>query len=161
MLSEPSGEADETRDPAHARKPDEAESRERYTYALSIPTRWMDNDMHGHVNNVEYYSFFDTIVTTWLVNAAGLDVRIAPVIGLCVESRCSFRAPLSFPETIDGRMRVGRVGRTSARYEIALFRQDGVCAATGDFVHVYVDRAERRPTPIPAPLREMLERHRA
>jgi len=118
----------------------------------------MDNDAHGHVNNVEYYSFFDTVVTAWLIQEAGLDVRAADVLGLCVDSRCTFHASLTFPETVEARLRVGRLGRTSVRYEIALFSADGdEPAATGAFVHVYVDRVGRRPTPIPPDLRRALE----
>jgi acyl-CoA thioester hydrolase len=129
-----------------------------YVYALAIPTRWIDTDAHGHVNNAQYYSFFDTVVTTWLIAEAGHDVRSAAVIGVCIESQCTFRAALTFPETIDARMRVGRIGRTSVRYEVALFAADGgACAATGHFVHVYVDRERRRPTPVPEPLRAELE----
>jgi acyl-CoA thioester hydrolase len=132
--------------------------RDNYRYALSIPTRWNDNDMHGHVNNIEYYSYFDTVVTVWLVNESGLDVRSAPVLGLCVESQCNFRAPITFPEVVDARMRVGKVGRSSVSYEIGLFiegKED--CAATGRFVHVYVDRDTRRPVDLPEPFRAALE----
>jgi acyl-CoA thioester hydrolase len=130
-----------------------------YPYGLLIPTRWNDNDMHGHVNNVEYYSFFDTVVTVWLISEAKLDVRVADVLGLCVESQCSFAAPLSFPEVVDARMRVGKIGRSSVRYEIALFREaDGACVATGRFVHVYVGREDRRPVAIPDQFRRALER---
>jgi acyl-CoA thioester hydrolase len=132
--------------------------RDNYRYALSIPTRWNDNDMHGHVNNIEYYSYFDTVVTVWLVNESGLDVRSAPVLGLCVESQCNFRAPITFPEVVDARMRVGKVGRSSVCYEIGLFiegKED--CAATGRFVHVYVDRDTRRPVDLPEPFRAALE----
>jgi len=135
----------------------EEATRDAYGYGLLIPTRWHDNDMHGHVNNVEYYSFFDTVVTVWLINEAAHDVRTADVLGLCVESQCDFRAPISFPEVVDGRMRVGRVGRSSVCYEIALFRQEAEeCLAIGRFVHVYVDRASRRPVALPEPLREAL-----
>src|SRR6202011_1783837 len=82
----------------------EAPDRDSYAFSILIPTRWQDNDMHGHVNNVEYYSFFDTIVTVWLINEAGLDVRRADTLGLCVESQCDFRAPISFPDVVDARM---------------------------------------------------------
>jgi acyl-CoA thioester hydrolase len=135
----------------------EAPDRADYRYALDIPTRWQDNDMHGHVNNVEYYSFFDTVVTVWLVNEAKLDVRTSGVLGLCVESQCDFRAAISFPDVIDARMRVGKLGRSSVRYEVALFNGDD-CAATGRFVHVYVDRATRRPVEIPQGFRAALAR---
>jgi acyl-CoA thioester hydrolase len=135
-----------------------APAREDYAYALAIPTRWIDTDAHGHVNNAQYYSFYDTVVTTWLIAEAGHDVRTAAVIGVCIESQCTFHAALTFPETIDARMRVGRIGRTSVRYEVALFGADGApCAATGHFVHVYVNREGRRPTPVPEALRAELE----
>src|SRR6201996_5132087 len=86
-----------------------APAREDYAYALAIPTRWLDNDAHGHVNNVEYYSFFDTVVTTWLVSVARHDVRTADVIGLCVQSRCEFRASLTFPDVVEAWLRVGNL----------------------------------------------------
>lgn len=132
-------------------------AREDYCYAVSITTRWEDNDMHGHVNNVEYYSFFDTVVTTWLLGVARHDVRTADVIGLCVQSRCDFHGPLTFPDVVDACLRVADVGRTSVRYEIGLFRVGSdAAAATGEFTHVYVDREDRRPREIPSPLREAL-----
>jgi acyl-CoA thioester hydrolase len=130
-----------------------------YVYRLPITTRWQDNDMHGHVNNVLYYSFFDTVVTQWLITEARHDVRTADVIGLCVDSHCSFHAPLSFPGAVDGRLRVGHIGRSSVRYEMALFMEGSdECAATGEFVHVYVNRDDRRPCEIPAKLRQALKR---
>jgi acyl-CoA thioester hydrolase len=117
----------------------------------------MDNDMYGHVNNVQYYSFFDTAVTTWLVTDGGLDLRDGQVIGLCVQSQCTFAAPLSFPDKVRAGLRVGHVGRSSVRYEIVLYAAgSGRPAASGHFVHVYVDRASRKPTPIPHSLREAL-----
>ncbi len=123
----------------------------------TITTRWMDNDMYGHVNNVQYYSFFDTAVTTWLVRKAGLDPWHSQVIGLCVESQCTFAAPLSFPDEVLAGLRVGHVGRSSVRYELEL-RASGSSrpAATGHFVHVYVDRDTRQPTAIPDGLQEAL-----
>jgi acyl-CoA thioester hydrolase len=125
-----------------------------YPHWETITTRWMDNDMYGHVNNVQYYSFFDTAVTTWLVAAGGLDPHDGEVIGLCVESQCTFTAPLSFPDKVLCGLRVGRVGRSSVRYEIALHTSaTGELAASGHFVHVYVDRATRKPTPVPYALR--------
>jgi acyl-CoA thioester hydrolase len=123
----------------------------------SITTRWMDNDMYGHVNNVQYYSFFDTVVTTWLVREGGLDPQHGDVIGLCVESQCTFAAPLSFPDQVLAGLRVGHVGRSSVRYEISLFSSAAdEPAASGHFVHVYVDRESRRPTAIPDRLRKAL-----
>ena len=131
----------------------------RYPHRLPIQTRWKDNDVYGHVNNVEYYSYFDTVINTWLIREGGLDIHDGGVIGLCAESHCAFHAALAFPETIECGVRAGRLGRSSVRYEIGLFREDDPePAAEGWFVHVFVDRAERRPTPIPPPLRAALER---
>ena len=130
-----------------------------YPHRLAIPTRWHDNDVYGHVNNVDYYAFFDTVINAWLIREGGLDIHAGPVIGLCVESHCEFRAPLAFPETVTAGLRVGHLGRTSVRYEIGLFREDDPePAAEGWFVHVFVDRAERRPRDIPERVRAALER---
>ena len=130
-----------------------------YAHVRAIPTRWADNDVYGHVNNVEYYAFFDTIINFWLISEGGLDIHAGRVIGLCAESHCRFRAAFEFPETIDAALRVGELRRTSVRYEIGLFRQgEEEPAAVGWFVHVFVDRDERRPVEIPAPLREALTR---
>ncbi len=129
-----------------------------YRYFLAIPTRWMDNDIYGHVNNVTYYSYFDTAVNEHLVRAGGLDIRHAPAIGLVVENSCRFHRPLSFPDTIDAGLRVARLGNSSVTYEIALFRAgDDAPAATGRFVHVWVERATQRPTPVPERIRAALE----
>ncbi len=133
--------------------------RDAYAHLLEIPTRWNDNDTYGHVNNVEYYAFFDTVINSWLITEGGLDIGAGAVIGLCAESHCEFKAALSFPETIDACLRVGHLGRTSVRYEIALFAQGAQePAATGWFVHVFVDREQRRSTEIPPQLRAALER---
>jgi acyl-CoA thioester hydrolase len=119
----------------------------------------MDNDVYGHVNNVQYYSFFDTVINRWLITEGGLDIHDGEVIGLCAESHCSYHAPLTFPDVVRAGLRVGELGRSSVRYEIALFRgDDDEPAATGWFVHVFVDRAQRRPVEIPAALRAALER---
>jgi acyl-CoA thioester hydrolase len=129
-----------------------------YPAFLAIPTRWMDNDTYGHVNNVVYYGYFDTVVNEHLIRAGGLDIRNAPAIGIVVETACRFHKPLSFPETIDAGLRVGAIGRSSVRYEIGLFREgDDDSAATGRFVHVWVDREQRRPVPVPAAIRAALE----
>ena len=128
-----------------------------YPHWDTITTRWMDNDMYGHVNNVQYYSFFDTVVTGWLVRDGDLDPRNGEVIGLCVESQCTYSAPLSFPAEVLAGLRVGHVGRTSVRYEVVLYAAGaGEPAASGHFVHVYVDRLSRRPTAIPESLRDAL-----
>ena len=128
-----------------------------YPHHRAIPTRWADNDVYGHVNNVEYYAFFDTVINAWLIAEGGLDIQGGAVIGLCAESHCEFTAPLAFPETVTAGLRVGHLGRSSVRYEIGLFGADGRAAATGWFVHVFVDRASRRPVEIPGDLRAALE----
>jgi acyl-CoA thioester hydrolase len=128
-----------------------------YPHRLAIPTRWHDNDVYGHVNNIDYYAFFDTVINAYLIREGGLDIHGGPVIGLCVESHCEFKAPLAFPETVTAGLRVGRLGQSSVRYEVGLFAEDGVLAATGWFVHVFVDRASRRPVSIPASIRTALE----
>jgi len=135
------------------------ESRGDYGHWLEIPTRWMDNDVYGHVNNVVYYSYFDTVINVYLIEAGKLDIEQGPVIGLCVESQCRYFKPLTFPDRIDAGLRVGRLGSSSVRYEVGLFRSgDEAPAATGHFVHVFVDRAGRKPTPIPEPMRSALAR---
>jgi len=130
-----------------------------YPHHLAIPTRWKDNDVYGHVNNVEYYSYFDTVINTYLIRQGGLDIHDGPVIGVCAESHCDFHAAIGFPDAIDAGLRVGKLGRSSVRYELGLFHaEEGTPLATGWFVHVFVDRAERRPVEIPAGLRGALER---
>lgn len=129
-----------------------------FPHRMTIPTRWKDNDVYGHVNNVEYYSFFDTIINEYLIRAGGLDILSGPTIGLCAESHCSFTAALTFPEPVAAGLRVGHLGKSSVKYEIGLFGDAGeVAAATGWFVHVFVDRETRRPVPIPDPIRGALE----
>ena len=129
-----------------------------YPHKQSITTRWMDNDSYGHVNNVMYYSFIDTVVNTYLIERGALDVEKSKVIGLAVESGCNYFAPLSYPETVTAGLRVGHMGRSSVRYEIGLFGQGSdIAAAQGYFVHVYVDRATRRPVKLPDALKAALE----
>jgi acyl-CoA thioester hydrolase len=129
-----------------------------YPHWDTITTRWMDNDMYGHVNNVQYYSFFDSVVTGWLVREGGLDPWHSEVIGLCVESQCTFAAPLSFPDSVLAGLRVGHIGRSSVRYELVLYAVGASeLAASGHFVHVYVDRQSRRPTVLPDGLRKALD----
>jgi len=131
--------------------------RSDYRSFLAIATRWMDNDTYGHVNNVTYYAYFDTVVNEHLIRAGGLDIRNGPAIGIVVETACRFHKPLSFPDIVDAGLRVAGVGRSSVRYEIALFRKDDdEPAATGRFVHVWVDRAHRRPVVVPEPIRAAL-----
>ena len=131
----------------------------RRDYALfrTVPTRWMDNDIYGHVNNVVYYSFFDTAVNATLIEQGLLDPATSPVIGLVVETGCRFSAPISFPETVDAGLRVSKLGNSSVRYEIGLFKSgQDIAVAEGHFVHVYVDAARRRPTSLPEALRAFL-----
>jgi len=136
-----------------------APRRDGYKHFLAIPTRWMDNDIYGHVNNVVYYSYFDTVVNEYLVAAGGLDIHHGTVIGLVVETMCRYMKPLAFPEVIEAGLRVARLGRSSVRYEVGIFRQgEDDAAATGHFVHVYVDRQSRRPVPLPESLRMALAR---
>ena len=135
------------------------ESRDSYPHFLEIPTRWMDADMYQHVNNVVYYSYFDTVINEYLIREGGLDPIRDGVIGICAESMCRFRHELTFPERIDAGLRVGKLGRSSVRYEIGLFRQGrDEPAASGYFVHVFVDRATTRSTPIPEAIRAALMR---
>jgi acyl-CoA thioester hydrolase len=136
---------------------EQPETRALYRHFLRIPTRWMDNDVYGHVNNVVYYSYFDTVVNSYLIEQGALDIAASPVIGLAVESKCRFMHELTYPEIVEAGLRVGRLGNTSVRYEIGLFRAGrDEPAATGYFVHVYVDRATRRPVPLPPALRAAL-----
>ncbi len=142
---------------SHSESAPAAETRARYRHFQKIPTRWGDNDAYGHVNNVVYYSYFDTVVNTYLIEGGALDIQNSPTIGLAVESLCTFKKEITYPETIDAGMRVGRLGKTSVRYEIGLFRQgEDDPAATGYFVHVYVDRRTRKPVPLPDALRRIL-----
>ena len=128
-----------------------------YKHTLTIPTRWYDNDVYGHVNNVQYYAFFDTIINEYLINTGGLDILNGDAIGLCAESQCKFTAALVFPEAVSAGLRVGHLGTSSVKYEIGLYGADHTPAATGWFVHVFVDRASRRPVPIPDSIRGALE----
>jgi acyl-CoA thioester hydrolase len=124
-----------------------------------IATRWMDNDVYGHVNNVVYYSWFDTAVNAHLIEQGALDIHHGAVIGLVVETHCNYFAPLAFPQTVQAGIRVAQLGRSSVRYEIGLFAQSSeTAAASGHFVHVYVDRDTRRPVPLPAHLKNTLEK---
>lgn len=135
----------------------EANTRAGYRHFLAIPTRWMDNDTYGHVNNVVYYSYFDTVINEYLIRQGGLDIHDGPVNGLAIETFCQFHASLSFPEVIDAGLRVAKLGRSSVRYEIGLFQQGSDApAATGHFVHVFVERATQRPMAIPEPIRAAL-----
>lgn len=138
------------------------EARSRFPHFLAITTRWMDNDAYRHVNNVVYYSYFDTVVNEYLIGRGVLDIEASPVVGLVVETQCHYFSPVTFPDTVHAGLRVGHIGRSSVRYEIGIFRNDDrLAAAQGHFVHVYVDRATQQPTALPPPMRQALERIRA
>lgn len=132
--------------------------RKNFRQFRAIATRWMDNDAYGHVNNVVYYSWFDTAVNAWLIEEGLLDIEASPVVGLVVETSCSYFESVAFPEPIEVGLAVERLGRSSVTYAVAIFRQGaGQAAAQGRFTHVYVDRKEQRPVEIPAAVRKGLE----
>ena len=132
--------------------------RGEFRHFLAIPTRWMDNDVYGHVNNVTYYSYFDTAVNHHLIEAGGLDMHNDDAFGVVAETGCRFFSELKFPDIVDAGLRVTRLGNSSVTYEIGLFRRGSDApAALGRFVHVWVDRATRRPIPIPPKIRQALE----
>lgn len=132
--------------------------RAEYRHFLAIPTRWMDNDLYGHVNNVVYYSYFDTVINKFLIERGGLDIHCGPVVGIAAESGCRFFVSFAYPETVEAGLRVGHLGRSSVRYEIGLFKQGSdAAAAEGHFVHVFVERATQRPTGIPDSIRAAFE----
>ncbi len=134
-------------------------TRSTYKHFLPLQTRWADNDIYGHVNNVAYYGYFDTIVNEYLISVGALDIHAGAVIGLVVETGCEYYAPLAFPEKLEGALRVSRIGSSSVRYELAIFRAgDDKPAAEGHFTHVYVDRTTRRPVSLPANFRRALEK---
>lgn len=133
--------------------------RTNFTVLRPIGTRWMDNDHYGHVNNVAYYSYFDTAVNGFLLEATGIDIRDLPAIGIVAESSCRFLSAISFPDTIHAGLAIERLGTSSVVYTIALFREDDdTPCAMGRFAHVYVDRNTRRPVPIPEVIRAVVER---
>lgn len=138
--------------------PTERPTFDAYLFATAITTRWMDNDIYGHVNNVAYYSFFDSAANQFLIERGGLDITAGPIIGLVVESRCVYHAPLAYPQRLRAGVRVDHLGNRAVTYGIAIFSEDDDrAAASGHFVHVFVDRATRSPTPIPAGLRAALD----
>lgn len=141
-------------------KPEPAR-RADFPFFATIQTRWSDNDMFGHVNNVEYYRFFELAVCEFLMGPCQLALLKAPVVPFAAESLCRFRRPLSWPETVTAGLRVEHLGTSSVRYAIALFGQDAdEAAADGHWLHVFVDRETQRPTPIPDAVRAVYERHR-
>jgi len=136
-----------------------AESRDSYPHVETLQTRWADNDVYGHVNNVEYYAFFDTVINRWLIREGGLDIHGGEVIGVCAESHCTYTDGFAFPDDIEAGLRVARLGNSSVTYEIGLFAVGAEePSATGWFVHVFVDAESRRPAAIPPRLRAGLER---
>jgi len=133
--------------------------RSDYKHFLTVETRWMDNDVYGHVNNVVYYSFFDTAVNRYLIDEGVLDIRAGDTVGFVVETSCSYEKPIAFPDRVTAGIRVARIGTSSVRYEIGIFRNDDdESSAHGHFVHVYVDRAAERSRPIPEAMRAALEK---
>jgi acyl-CoA thioester hydrolase len=133
-------------------------SRDAYRHFTTVTTRWMDNDVYRHVNNVVYYSFFDTAVNEYLMWQGVLDLERSPVVSLVVDTGCQFFSPISFPDTVHCGLRVARLGNSSVRYEIGIFRNDDrLAAAQGHFVHVACDRHTQRPVAMPADLRRALE----
>ncbi len=133
------------------------EPRSAYKVFRPITTRWMDNDAYGHVNNVVYYSWFDTAVNAYLIDHGALDIHAGETIGLVVETHCNYFASLAFPQTVQVGLRVAHLGSSSVRYELGIFGDGDSTAAKGHFVHVYVDKVTRRPVPLPAALKAVLE----
>jgi len=157
---QPAGSDDEGRDYRMQTRPSQEATttrRDACTVLRAVPTRWMDNDHYGHVNNVAYYSYFDTAVNGWLMDATGTDIRTLPAIGIVAETSCRFLREMSFPDTVHAGLMLERLGRSSVVYRIALYRNDEVePAALGRFVHVYVAAASRMVVPVPAVIREAL-----
>jgi len=134
------------------------EPRERYRHISRIDTRWMDNDVYGHINNVVYYSYFDSVVNRYLIEAGALDIEHGAVIGFVVETHCNYHAPLAFPQALEAGLRVAHVGGSSVRYEVGLFAAGApMAAACGHFIHVYVDRVTQRPAALPPALLSALQ----
>lgn len=144
--------------PANSRP--QAEKRNAYKVFRDIQTRWMDNDVYGHINNVVYYSWFDTAVNAHLIEQGALDIHHGDTIGLVIETQCNYFAPLAFPQTVQAGIRVANLGSSSVRYEVGLFAQgEELCAARGHFVHVYVNKETRRPVQaLPSNLKTVLEK---
>jgi acyl-CoA thioester hydrolase len=134
-----------------------AETRARYPHLFELATRWADNDVYGHVNNAVYYFYFDTVVNRYLVDHGVLDVLESPIFGVVVETGCRYFSSIAFPDLLDIGLRVAKIGNSSVRYELAIFRrEDAAPAATGHFIQVYVDRVHRKPVLVPQAVREVL-----
>ncbi len=134
-----------------------AESRGAYKVFRPITTRWSDNDVYGHVNNVVYYSWFDSAVNAYLIEKGALDIHQGSTIGLVVETQCNYFAPLAFPQAVQAGIRVAKLGSSSVRYEIGIFGEGEFTAAKGHFIHVYVDQITRKPVALPQALKTILE----
>ena len=135
-----------------------AANRADYPHFHALQTRWMDNDVYGHVNNVVYYSWFDTAVNHFLMEKQALDIPNGEVIGLVIETHCNYFAPVSFPDAVHVGVRVASIGNSSVRYEVGIFREnDATAAAQGHFIHVYVDAVTRRPVKVPDHMRSVLQ----
>lgn len=134
-------------------------TRDDFSFLLPITTRWMDNDVYGHVNNVTYYSYFDTIANSYLIEHGKLDIHTGDTIGFVVNSQCNYHSAIAFPDQLEGGLRVNRLGNSSVEYGIGIFKHgENQVVADGTFTHVFVKRDSQRPTPIPEPLRTALER---
>ena len=133
------------------------EPRSAYKVFRPITTRWMDNDAYGHVNNVVYYSWFDTAVNGYLIEQGALDIHTGETIGLVIETHCNYFASLAFPQTVQVGIRVAQLGTSSVRYEVGIFGDADTTAAKGHFVHVYVDKQSRKPVHLPTRLKTVLE----
>jgi acyl-CoA thioester hydrolase len=137
---------------------DSPKTRKDFRHFYPITTRWMDNDAYGHVNNVVYYLWFDTVVNQFLIANGSLDIHNGDTIGLVVESHCNYFSPVAFPEPVTAGLCVARLGDSSVRYEVGIFRGDAdIASAQGHFVHVYVDRDSRKAVSIPAATRDLLQ----
>lgn len=138
--------------------PEPVETRGNYKHFHPIQTRWNDNDIYGHVNNVVYYAYFDTAVNMFMVEHAGFDPHGATAIGICPETHCNYHKPVAYPQRLEAGLRITRLGNSSVRYEIAIFIEgEDDAAATGHFVHVFVGRETMKPVPIPPPIRAAME----
>jgi acyl-CoA thioester hydrolase len=132
-------------------------TRQDFAHFMAIPTRWMDNDVYGHVNNVNYYSYFDTVVNQYLIEQGVLDIQKSPVVGLVVQTGCSYFSSIAFPDVVHAGLRVTKLGNSSVLYEVGMFKnEDQQVSAAGHFIHVYVDRETQRPVSLPEPLRVVL-----
>jgi acyl-CoA thioester hydrolase len=135
-----------------------APSRDHYHWFTPITTRWSDNDIYGHVNNVIYYSYFDSVANRYLIEVGRLDIHEGASVGLVVNSSCDYHAPVAYPDALEGALRVDRLGNSSVQYGIGIFAEgSGEACANGSFTHVFVDRVSNRPVPIPEPMRSALE----